>query len=832
MSFLIKVFLVPLAFFLKIHKSLLSEIFFILSSFAIITLLIYLWKLLSKWQKEYSGNKWARWGLRLVHSVIIVYTPIWILGTIGHIGAVVVIAASDKPDNQLSEFILEDEEIQKEFVNVHIYDGKGNPVYTVINDSVNRESVSLDEVPTVMQNAFVNVEDKDFYSHAGISVKGYVRAFFNNTFNPSGGKQGGSTLTQQLIKNAQKHIQNRNFLHKYQEAALSVLIESKYDKNEILEMYLNRIYLGNGIYGIGTASKYYFNKHVSELTLPEIAYLAGLPQAPTNYTQNLTLGNQRKNTVLSVLEKEETITPNQRKKASQQNVAFVSRPVIKPSSLDAYVDAVLKESKELYGLTEDDLKHKGYHIYTYLNTDLQNQMYRTAQSFSFKDNNAATGKIVQPGIAAVDSNSGKLIAVYGGKDFVRKKDHNRAMSRYQPGSILKPLVTYGPAFESKKWNPFSKVMDKQTTFGNYSPKNAGNVYEGSISIERALIRSANIPAVAVLKDIGVETGIRTLEKMDIPIDHKDKQLHIALGGMEKGVTPVEMAQAYATFQNFGYFEPARAIKYIKDHKGNFVVKTQEEKEGTDIFSAENAYHMTELLKKVITDPDGTGRNANIGRPVAGKTGTAEEKGTPGNRSAWFVGYTPGITMAIHLGFDQPGKERYLTTTGGGDPAILFSAIMKKGLAHVPVKDFQKPSDVTSLFAGPKLEKVKGLEAEYDSDKQHVSLQWEASSSSGGIVYKIYRKGSDGKDIEVGETTETHFADDKLTLKTKPEIIPEDSGWTEKLTLFVKNAYSTTKDLVREKRSYYVVATYQNKQAEASDEISLSVPKVDAVEAAN
>jgi penicillin-binding protein 2A len=487
-------------------------------------------------------------------------------------------------------------------------------------------------------------------------------------------------------------------------------------------MYLNRVFLGKGnIYGVGTAAKQYFGKSVSDLTLAESAYLAGLPQAPSSYTQNLELGNKRKNIVLNAMKENGFITESQWMRATAQTISFKNGDLKHSASLDAYVDYVLKEAKDDYGLSEEELKNKGYSIYTYLNTNLQNRMYEATQSFNFKDDKSSNK--VQVGIAAVDNNTNKIIALNGGRNFVRGY-LNHATAYYQPGSIIKPLAVYTPAFETGKWSPTSQVLDKKTDFDGYSPKNAENIYEGNITLERALIRSANIPAVEVLQDIGVNTGVETLKEMDFDIKQNDEGLHLALGGMDKGVTPIQMAQAYSTFPNLGYFEPAKAIKYIKDKKGNFIEKKDSAyTKGIDIYSPENAYKMTEILEKVISDPSGTGNNANIGRPVAGKTGTAEEAGTTGNRAAWFVGYTPEITMAVHLGFDNPSKSLYLTTPGGDEPARIFAKIMRNTLSGSPVRDFQKPI-IQPEHKNALLSKVEDVKANFEAKKNEVASNWE------------------------------------------------------------------------------------------------------------
>ncbi|MFJ8247963.1 PBP1A family penicillin-binding protein [Peribacillus asahii] len=670
-------------------------------------------------KEETFINKYKRILYNVSFYSLVGLQIVLLLFFISRIGITIYIASSD---SKLKDYTFDAQALQYELTNIFIYDQKGNPVYKVVHNSTNRDVVTLDEMPTQLQRAFVDVEDKQFYQHIGISIEGYVRAFFYEMIRPSQKMHGGSTITQQLIKNVNGDIYNRNVLHKFQEALLSIIIESKYSKEEILEMYLNRIYLGEGVYGVGTAARQYFNKNVYDLTLVESAYLAGLPKAPSTYTEDLKAGNQRKNIVLQAMKENETITENQYQKAVQQTIVLKQAKTTQTSALDSYVDYVLKEAKEDYDLSDKDLESNGYHIYTYLDTEFQQHMYQTAQSFSYKDDQESKDKKVQVGIAAVDNDNGNIIALYGGRDFVRGY-LNRSYQYYQPGSIIKPLVVYAPALETGKWNAQSTVVDEKTNFNGYSPKNAGEKYAGKITLEQAIIRSANIPAVAVFQDIGIKTGVKVLEKMNIEIQEKDKQLHLALGGMEKGVTPIQMAQSYAVFPNYGYFKPAKAIKLIKNKNGEFVQqKEQAEIKGIDVFTSETAYHMTEMLQKVITEPNGTGKNAKIGVPVAGKTGTTEEEGTNGGiRDAWFVGYTPNVTMSVHLGFDQPSKALYLTTSGGDNPATLFARIMKKSRKNTASVAFQKPQSVKEIEERTAKE-AKNTNLIQDSKKELSKIQ--------------------------------------------------------------------------------------------------------------
>lgn len=780
--------------------------------------------------------KFVRTGNKLALYPTAVFTIFMSIGLLVHLSLVVYLITSE--EQTLKQYAFDLNQLNQEYANIDLYDKDEKKVYTVVHDGVNRENISINEVPAYLKDAFVSVEDKTFYYHSGISVRGYIRSFYYKLLRPSEPMHGGSTITQQLVKNINGDIYNRTVLHKYQEALLAVAIEDAYEKDDVLEMYLNRIYLGKGdIYGIGTASKVYFDKSVSELSLAESAFLAGLPKAPSTYTEDLVIGNERKNTVLDVMKDNGVITESQWKKAREEVIVFkdgIEKPK-KQAYVDAYADYVLKEAHEFYGLNESELKQNGYQIYTYLDSKLQAQMEESTKNHAFQD-----GSEAQVAMAAIDNDNRNITALYGGKGYIRGYQ-NRATARYQPGSILKPLVVYGPALDSGKWHAYSEVNDAKKDFGGYAPKNAGEKYEGLITLERALVRSANIPAVSVFEDIGVEKGIRVLEELNIPLEEKDEQLHLALGGMEKGVTVIEMAQAYSVLPNYGYYEPAYSIKYIKDENGAFVApKKEKENQGTDIYTPETAYHLTEMLQKVVTSENGTGKNAQIGRAVAGKTGTAEEVGTTGNRDAWFVGYTPDITLSIHVGFDKPSKDNYLTTSGGGDPAKLFASVIGKHLQNKPKKAFKIPEGVESLAGSIKLEKVTGVKASLDKEEGHVEVTWNKQQNLGGVAYLVFKEGEDGEDIFLGETKDTVLYDTNLLFKEaylptreKPSPFSDWEGWAtdwennwkENLAIYGKNTLTFVKNNTFKLERYYVIAMFDEERSEPSKKTWSLVSKV-------
>lgn len=553
-----------------------------------------------------------------------------------------------------------------------IYDNKGDVVDELFK-TVPRQNVQLDELPDYAKMAFVVTEDKRFYDHFGVDIWGIFRALVTNIVERRKA-EGASTITQQLARNLYLS-REKTIRRKVDEMVLAIALERKLTKDDILELYVNQIYFGSGTYGIGAASRLYFGKDAKDLSISEAALLAGLPKAPSKYSpaNNADLAKERRNVVLNLMYEQQVISKEEWQTAKEEEVRVPNVPVKKPSPYQAFIDAVTAEATETYNITEEQLYRGGYKIYTGFEKSLQDAVNDTANGYWFAEDRQ--DQKVEIGIAAVSPETGLVQALYGGRKYT-PKGLNHAIIPYQPGSAIKPLAVYAPALETNVWNRSSTLIDEPKTFSDYAPKNYHNRYHGEVSMEEAVARSLNIPAVSLLNEIGVDQGFDFVEESGIDLKEEDKNLALALGGTASGVSPLQFAQAYTTFANGGIMNEARMIERLVKPDG----QTESHQNSKRLMTAENAQEMTDMLRSVVEEPYGTGRKARSTKvKIAGKTGTTQlsETNREANKDAWFIGYTEETVMAIHAGFDRPDNNHYLKSSGGDAPANMFRKIINE-----------------------------------------------------------------------------------------------------------------------------------------------------------
>ena len=616
----------------------------------------------------------------------------------------------------------------------------------------NREYVEFKEIPPLLVKAFVNTEDERFFTHKGVDLISIGRALYKD-IRAGAAVEGASTITQQLAGNVYLDRREMSLLRKTKEALIAMNLERNYSKEEILEFYLNEIYLGGGAYGIQAASKLYFGKDVKELNLAEIATLAALPKAPNNYSpiNNYEKSVERRKVVLKLMEKNGSITAEQREEASNAELQIVGNQNKANQAYRSFIDYVLKEAEEKYGISESELYRGGYHIYTEMDTQAQQAMAN-----AFNDPNlfpsSQSADPVQGSMVITDPHTGGIAAMMGGRDYVAK-GMNRALAKRSPGSTFKPIAVYAPALENG-WEPFSLLKDEKMTFpGNYSPSNwYGDGYLGKVTMIYALEQSKNVPAVWLLNEIGIDTSFRYLDRFGIPYDKQaDRKLGIALGGMTYGVSPLDMAQAYGAFANRGVMMEAHAIRKI-EVDGETVVEAKPA--ASTVVSEQTAYYMTGMLRSVVEN--GIGKRAAMNRPVAGKTGTTQEPGTNGNRDAWFVGYTPEYVGAVWMGYDQSNSTTNYLREGSGFPANFFRVVMSEALQGRPIQDFAKPKGVQELEPPVVMQPIQDLSAEKVEDV--VQLHWTGTPDE-KIHYQVYRYFEDPEQKEmIGETDYQEWVD--------------------------------------------------------------------------
>ena len=572
-----------------------------------------------------------------------------------------------------------------------IYDCKGRLI-TTVHAEQNRLPVKLSETPKELQNAFIAAEDIRFYKHHGIDPIGIARALVSNIRHRDATGQGGSTITQQLARNAFL-TQEQTLKRKLLEAVLAVEIENKYTKAEILEMYMNQIYFGQGAYGVQTASHVYFGKDVKDLNLAQCAMLAGLPNSPNYYSpfHNLQAAKYRQGVVLDQMAKYGYITQEQADEAKAQDLGLVKPGSNQDNNKVAsyFVNYVVQQVSDKYDSSA--IYKEGLKIYTTLDLDMQKDAENAVNKDLPKGTKNAKG-ITQPqgALLAIETKTGDVKAMVGGRG---EDQFNRATQMYrQPGSAFKPF-TYVTALE-KGMSPNMMLDNSAVSFaGGWSPKNYGHTTGGPVTMTEALVKSMNIPTINLANKVGMSNVIKTAEKCGITslVDsgkYSDNNLSASIGGLSKGVSLWDMAQAYSVFANNGQLIKPRVILKIEDRNGNILEDHTGESDAEQVLDANAVARLNVMLQQAVMR--GTGRNAYFGRPLAGKTGT-----TNGAHDAWFVGYTPNMVTAVWIGDDTSTNAGY---TGGTIPAIIFRDFMSQATASQSASSFNIPASIQGELA--------------------------------------------------------------------------------------------------------------------------------------
>ncbi|WP_375711119.1 PBP1A family penicillin-binding protein [Limosilactobacillus fermentum] len=543
--------------------------------------------------------------------------------------------------------------------------------------------VSLNKISSNVSNAVLSTEDRNFYHEHGFSVKGLARAAYLLVKNKVLGRDyisgGGSTLTQQLVKNAFL-TQQQTFSRKAEEIFISIEVENQYSKKDILTMYLNNAYFGHGVWGVQDAAKRYFNVNASQLTVPQAATLAGMLTSPGIYdpVDHPKLAKERRNLVLDLMVENNKLTQAQAN--AYKKVPLTVEDGYSNSNTykyPYYFDTVISEAIKDYGLTEKEVMNNGYKIYTTLDQGQQEAMQDTYDNDNNFPSTKADGTIVQSASIAVNPKTGGVTAVVGGRGTHVFRGYNRATQmRRQPGSTIKPIAVYTPALLHGYFYD-STLQDKLQSYGTnkYTPKNYDNTYSGSVPMYKALYESLNAPAVWLLNKIGVDTGYKMAQKFGLPVVKSDKNLALALGGLTDGVSPQQMARAYAVFASGGELPTTHHITKIVDASGK-VVKRKNKLTTKRIISKKVANTMTSMMIGVFKH--GTGKNAApSGYTIAGKTGTTNSGLTndDNDRDKWIIGYTPDVVVVTWEGYDTTTKTNQLYDVENNDIYGLFKTEM-------------------------------------------------------------------------------------------------------------------------------------------------------------
>ena len=563
-----------------------------------------------------------------------------------------------------------------------IYDGQSD-VVTRLHGVQDRTWVSVSELQPSTVYAFISAEDARFFEHEGVDVIRIAGAIVAD-IKAGSYVQGASTISQQLIKLS--HLTSEKTIsRKAEEAALAYEMERQYSKEDILEMYLNYVYFGGGYYGIEAAAEGYFGVHASDLTLDQSAMLAGILKSPSGYAPhiNYAASINRRNNILRLMRDYGYITDDEKKQAAAK------RPTILHDKREEYsgyyTDAVTKSAAALMGITVDELIRGGYSIYSAMDSDIQHyceEMFKNGELFPAEDSEAA--------IVVLEPSTGMVVAMVGGRSYTGGISFNRATDiRRQPGSVIKPVIAYAPAFEYLNYTAADMILDEETTFADYTPSNYGNKYYGWVTVREAVTKSLNVPAVKTLSAVGVYRAKDFAKRCGIEFDDKDDSLALALGGFTYGVSPLQIAGAYSCFASGGIYNTPTLIKKITDRNGLTVYEYRQD--NRRVMSEANAYILTSMLKSVVTE--GTGHRLNtLDIPIAGKTGTVGLAN--GNRDAWMAGYTPEYTAVVWQGYDSDRLGLLPSSaTGGTYPALMLYELFNHIYPDGRSGDFEKPESV-------------------------------------------------------------------------------------------------------------------------------------------
>ncbi|WP_221565145.1 transglycosylase domain-containing protein [Alkalihalobacillus sp. TS-13] len=722
-------------------------------------------------QKEKPSNTQKKSMMKKITALLLIFGLIGV--TAGAIAVFAVISQSPELDPKALDTPASSK----------LFDKDGNEFGMMFRNE-KRVKAPLDDIPQVMKDAVIATEDVRFYDHFGIDVRRIGGAAIAN-ITGGFGSQGGSTITQQVIKNALL-TNDKNMTRKIKEAYLAIKLEQRYSKDQIMEMYLNKIYFGESAYGIGTAAKTYFNKDIQDLELHEAALLAGLPKAPSTYSpfDNPEKAEKRRNVVLSQMAKYGFITEKQKQEAASIPVTdYVkeSKPEEKQKSYETFKAQVIKEAAKMAGFEDPgEVYTAGLEIHTTLDPNAQNAVEEALYTDRIiKDEN------IQSGIVLTDTKTGAVRAIGSGRKNTASSFYATQMDSRQPGSSIKPILDYGPAIEHLKWPTYKKLSDEKLVVNGHEFHNWDRKHHGDVTMRRALYDSYNLPAIRTWQEVGPDKAKDFASKLGIEVDDKHYSPAYAIGGFNKSPSPMEMAAAYAAFGNKGVYNKPFTVTKIKFPDGRVIEHKAEPKAAMEEYTA---YMVTDMLKDVITKGTAKGY-VNLDFPVAGKTGTTNYPAEYGEefkgktRDAWFAGYSSNLSAAVWTGYnhskDDDGNPQYLTKDTDDYSKLLFNDIMAKASADLDNTDWKRPDSVievpiekgtdkrASEFTPKdeivkelavkgtdlpnvseeynKLEVPQGLKAEYDEKKKEAKLKWKYPKKfmEKGITFKILYSIDDG-----------------------------------------------------------------------------------------
>lgn len=668
-----------------------------------------------------------------------------------------------------------------------ILDKDGELIYSLGGEK--RDIITSEQVPQLLKDAITSIEDKRFYSHMGIDPIRIAGSFLRNA---KAGQitQGGSTITQQLVKLAvfSTKKEDQTYKRKIQEIMLALQLERNYSKEQILTYYLNKVYMANNVYGFGTASHYYFNKELSELSLPQVALLAGLPQAPNSYDPyaNADQAKERRDLVLYSMKENGKITKEQYDQAvatpvtdgliaHDNNVNSNDKALV----YDSFVTMVLKEVQEKTGL---DPYNDGLTIETTIDSKAQQRLYDIVNT---NDYIQYVNEKIQNAVVMLDTKTGAVRAVNGGRKQTTLLGYNRATDNTRStGSTIKPVIDYGPAIEYLNYSTGQTIMDQRTTYSNGVELNNWDFsHKGAMTLRTALVYSRNTTALQTFKAVG-ETNIKSfLNNLDIQIKNDGQDYLVESNSIGADISPIKMAAAYATFGNYGTYSKPYTVRKVTTRDGQVTEFKPEQKQA---MKDSTAYMITDVLKDSFKYGFAT-QAAIPGLPTAAKTGssnyTVEQKRAMGASDyediipdSWFIGYSTDYTISAWTGYDNPYEQgggvdtteqeysrliyyylmKYMAESSSGEDWVQPDSVVKQqieiGSDPLSLPGPRTPANMiaTELFVkghvptqqsknyGTKIEGPTGMKATYDKSKKTLTVTWDnyQTNSKDKPQYKV------------------------------------------------------------------------------------------------
>lgn len=564
-----------------------------------------------------------------------------------------------------------------------LLDRKERPFFTFY-EAEYKDLIPLSKIPKHTQQAVIAIEDKEFYKHQGFSIRGILRSLFLD-IREGEIAYGGSTITQQLVKNALL-TSKRSFLRKYQEIVLAQEIERRYTKTEIMEMYLNSVYFGEGAFGIDQASKAYFGKNVSQLTVAESALLAGILPAPSRYSPlsgEKELAKRRQLAVLDAMQQEKYITDAQHQAARTATLSYVRAKDDMNSIGTHFALMVRKQLADKYG--EEQISRSGFRVKTTL--DIEWQEY-AEEIVAQQVEKLAVNKVSNGAAVVIDPGTGEVRVLVGSKDWFNEEygKFNVADSARSPGSAFKPII-YAAALEKRLITPSTPLHDRPTTFqGNYKPQNYDRNFRGTVLTRRALANSLNVPSVEIMAKLGVPAGLEMAKRLGLTTlkDPSNYGLSLVLGTAE--VKLLELTNAYATFANQGMHNPIASVLTITD-KSNKVIY-QHTPNPEQVVDAGVTFLISSILSDAKARQEVFGSALNVPLPAAVKTGTGEDY-----KDALTVGYTPRLAVGVWVGNNNSVPMDKIAGSLGAAP--IWRQLIERFSRGTPIAQFEKPANVTS-----------------------------------------------------------------------------------------------------------------------------------------